>query len=138
VSLQDTIFGAPAAPAASVDLRGPNADCTYDVEFSGQRWIVPQRDCTTALLDPVALDNGSVIALTQDVVANDSVTELDDAVELAAIRLNLDGTQQRVVLGRHAWDGAEGWVAVQPTETGAFVVFHYADGAVVLYRYLFV
>ena len=55
VSLQDTTFGASAAPAARVDMRGPNADCTYDVEVSGQRWIVPRRDCTTALLDPVAL-----------------------------------------------------------------------------------
>ena len=78
-----------------------------------------------------------MIALTQDAVANDPVTELDDAVELAAIRLDPDGAQQRVVLGRHAVDGAEGWVVVQPTETGAFVVFHYSDDAVVLYRYLF-
>jgi hypothetical protein len=96
---------------------------------------VAQHDCASALLAPMGLDNGSVVALTRDTVSSGGA---DQVIELAAIRLNVDGSQQRVVLGRHAADGAEGWVTVQVTETGAFVLFHYPDDEVVLYRYLFV
>jgi hypothetical protein len=135
LSVRQNTLGQPAPPSILVGVNGPTPECVYDVQLGTRHWSVAQRDCASALVAPVALDNGSVIALTRDTIRS---AGSEAVIELAAIRLNLDGSQQRVVLGRHAVDGAEGWVTVQVTETGAFVVFHYPDDEVVLYRYLFV
>jgi hypothetical protein len=135
VSVRQSTIGQPAPPSVLVGVQGPTPECSFDVQLGTRHWTVAQHDCASALLAPVGLDNGSVVALTRDTVSSGGS---DPVIELAAIRLNVDGSQQRVVLGRHAVDGAEGWVTVQVTETGAFVLFHYPDDEVVLYRYLFV
>jgi hypothetical protein len=110
--------------------------CTFAVARGGQRWVVP---CGTVseVRDAVGLADGSVLAITLSTLPGPTADTLDDVVEVAAVRLDASGAQHRVVLGRHAIDGAEGWATFQATATGGDVVFHYGDDTLVLYRYSF-
>ena len=130
VSLAAGRRGRPIDPPRVPTVEG--AGCSWTVSFEGgPQWVVPEGGCNASVDSALEQPDGSVLLTTRETIGD------DEAVEVAAVRLRPDGTISRVVLGRHAVDGAEGWVKYQPTVTGGVVLFHYSDDAVVLYRYRF-
>lgn len=130
VSLAPGHRGRPIDPPRVPTVEG--AGCSWTVFFDGgPQWVVPEGGCNASVDGAFEQPDGSVLLTTRETIGD------DEAIEVAAVRLQPDGTISRVVLGRHAVDGAEGWLKYQPTTTGGVVLFHYDDGAVVLYRYRF-
>jgi hypothetical protein len=130
ISLSAEHRGEIVAPLPSAMVEGVGCFWVIGIE-NGQSWTIDERECNMVVEQPFIQPDGSVLLTGSATVPDNS------SVEVSATRLNPDGTISTVVLGRHAVDGAEGWLKYQPTLTGGVVLFHYSDDTVVLYRYTF-
>ncbi len=131
ISLRAGERGTVVEPPQRPTVEGAGCFWAVYFEVQPQRWEFAEDRCNMAVHDPIAQPDGSVLLTT--------ASPLDDnvAVEVSSWQLGDDGTIRRVLLGRHAIDGAEGWIKYQPTPTGGVVLYHYGDDAIVLYSYTY-
>jgi hypothetical protein len=123
-------------PAMGLSLSG--GSCADGVDRGAVHWSLETSTACHEGTEPVmtGMADGSVLLHRLGYLPSED-DPAETTVERSAVRLDPDGSRRQVVLGRHAFDGSEGWASSQATATGGVTLFRFSTGNIVLHRFTY-